>query len=116
MSDSKTSSGGIGFLGILAIVFITLKLCKVIEWSWWWVTCPLWGPAAIVFVFLAIKFAAMATSALFEDRAIKQRRRDQMKMIKNDMKRANDLKVSGKSQWQIRLEEMQKQQSKAKNY
>lgn len=27
---------------ILFIVFLILRLCKVIAWSWWWVTCPLW--------------------------------------------------------------------------
>ena len=36
MAESK-SSGGIGFLGLLAIVLITLKLCGVIDWYWWWV-------------------------------------------------------------------------------
>ena len=38
----KTKSGGIGFLGLLGIVFITLKLCGVINWSWWLVTLPFW--------------------------------------------------------------------------
>ena len=33
----------------LFIVFLVLKLCGTINWSWWWVTAPLWGP----FVFLA---------------------------------------------------------------
>jgi len=32
----------IGFVGILAIVFIVLKLTKVIAWSWIWVLCPIW--------------------------------------------------------------------------
>lgn len=50
-------SGGVGFLGLLTIVFIVLKLCKVIDWSWWWVLSPLWIsiPAALllsVIVFL----------------------------------------------------------------
>lgn len=36
-SSSSSSSGGIGFVGLLTIVFITLKLTKVIDWSWWWV-------------------------------------------------------------------------------
>ena len=49
MSESKTvSSGGIGFSGLLAIVFITLKLCGVIAWSWWWVLSPLWIPLLLV--------------------------------------------------------------------
>ena len=40
-------TGGIGFLGLLTIAFIVLKLCAVIDWSWWWVLAPLWGPFAI---------------------------------------------------------------------
>jgi len=42
MSDSSSSSSGIGFVGLLTIVFITLKLCDVIKWSWLWVLSPLW--------------------------------------------------------------------------
>lgn len=41
MSDQKSNSG-IGFWGLLTIVFITLKLCKVISWWWLWVLLPLW--------------------------------------------------------------------------
>ena len=40
-------SGGIGFLGALAILFIGLKLGDVIQWSWWWVLSPIWLPVAI---------------------------------------------------------------------
>lgn len=39
---TTTSSGGIGFVGMLTIVFIALKLTNVIAWSWWWVLSPLW--------------------------------------------------------------------------
>jgi hypothetical protein len=46
MSESKT--GGIGFFGLLTIVFITLKLTNYIDWSWWWVLSPLWIPFAII--------------------------------------------------------------------
>jgi phosphoglycerol transferase MdoB-like AlkP superfamily enzyme len=43
MSDSGTTvSGGIGFPGALFIAFLVLKLTGVINWSWWWVTSPLW--------------------------------------------------------------------------
>lgn len=34
--------GGVGFLGLLTIAFIVLKLCKVINWSWIWVLSPIW--------------------------------------------------------------------------
>ena len=40
MSDSSGKGGGIGFLGLLQIVLITLKLLKVIAWSWWVVMLP----------------------------------------------------------------------------
>lgn len=46
--ETTTSARGIGFFGLLGIVFIVLKLCGVIAWSWWWVTAPLWGGAALV--------------------------------------------------------------------
>jgi len=42
MSETSTSSGGIGFTGLLTILFIGLKLTDVIDWSWWWVLSPLW--------------------------------------------------------------------------
>jgi hypothetical protein len=52
MSDTSTSkSGGIGFAGLLTIVFITLKLIGKITWSWVWVLSPLWISAGI---FIAI--------------------------------------------------------------
>ena len=45
---NNTSKGGIGFFGLLTIVFITLKLCGIIDWSWIWVLSPLWLGIAIV--------------------------------------------------------------------
>lgn len=40
--NSSSSSSGVGFVGLLTIVFIALKLMKVIAWSWWWVLSPIW--------------------------------------------------------------------------
>jgi hypothetical protein len=48
MSESKTTSSGIGFFGALFLVFLVLKLCKIIAWSWWWITAPLWIPFVIL--------------------------------------------------------------------
>lgn len=42
MSNSSSSSSGVGFGGLLTIVFIVLKLIGKIDWSWWWVLSPLW--------------------------------------------------------------------------
>lgn len=41
-NNNKVSSGGVGFTGLLTIVFTVLKLTKVINWSWWWVLSPVW--------------------------------------------------------------------------
>ena len=46
-STGSASTGGIGFCGLLTIVFIVLKLTKVINWSWVWVLAPFWIPVAI---------------------------------------------------------------------
>ena len=35
-------------LDVLFIVFLVLKLTKNIDWSWWWVTSPLWIQFIIV--------------------------------------------------------------------
>jgi len=48
MSENK--SGGVGFAGLLTIVFIVLKLLKVIAWSWVWVLSPLWICIAAVVI------------------------------------------------------------------
>ena len=53
----------VGFAGLLAIVFITLKLLHKITWSWWWVLSPLWiGAAFAVLVLLVILLAALVST------------------------------------------------------
>jgi hypothetical protein len=56
--DDKTVSVqvGPGFLGLLTIVFITLKLTGYIAWSWWWVLSPLWLGFVVVISVMAIVF------------------------------------------------------------
>lgn len=48
MSNSKGISlfPSIGVGSLLGVAFVVLKLCHVINWSWWWVTCPFWASAA----------------------------------------------------------------------
>lgn len=60
--NNNSSSGGIGFLGVLTIVFIVLKLLGVITWSWVWVLAPLWIPA----ILLLIVLAALACYVLYD--------------------------------------------------
>jgi len=47
-SNSSTISISLGFDTVLFLVFLVLKLCHVIDWSWWWVTSPLWMLFAIL--------------------------------------------------------------------
>ena len=54
MDNSKASGGGIGFCGLLTIVFIVLKLLGVIQWSWVWVLSPIWIPLIIIIILLII--------------------------------------------------------------
>ncbi len=60
MSNESKSSGGIGFMGLLAILFIGLKLGGVISWSWLWVLGPLCIPVAVI-IPLAILMAWAAS-------------------------------------------------------
>lgn len=59
MMESNASGGGIGIIGVLQIVFIVLKLCGVIDWSWFFVLLPsIIGIAAFFIgfiIFLAIR-------------------------------------------------------------
>lgn len=68
MSDnSKRTSGGLTFAGLLTIVFITLKLLHVITWSWWWVLAPVWGPAAVVMAIAVVVFVLALIGAICGD-------------------------------------------------
>jgi MFS superfamily sulfate permease-like transporter len=53
MSKTSTATSSISSTSLLTIAFIVLKLCKVIDWSWWWVTAPTWIPVAIALLVLA---------------------------------------------------------------
>lgn len=53
-TSASSSSGGVGFAGLLTVAFIVLKLAHVIDWSWWWVLSPLWISAGIGLLILAI--------------------------------------------------------------
>lgn len=75
MSTKTTQTGGIGVAGLLGVLFVGLKLGGVIDWSWWWVTAPFWGPAVFVLVLLAIIFAFAFAATLAEERAGKAARR-----------------------------------------
>jgi len=63
-SGSKQASFPI--IGLLGIVFVALKLCGVIGWSWWWVTAPFWGGLALAGAVLLVVFVASVIMAALE--------------------------------------------------
>lgn len=73
MNDNKPvviNGGGVGFCGLLTIVLIVLKLCKVISWSWIWVLAPLWisiGIAVVLWVIVAIIAIVAGIIAMLTD-------------------------------------------------
>lgn len=64
--ESKQSTtvvkSGISVPVLLTIVFVVLQLCKVINWSWWWVLSPLWISAGIFVLILIVTFIIVAIS------------------------------------------------------
>jgi hypothetical protein len=60
--NKSSSGGGICLSGLLGITFVTLKLCGVIQWSWWYVTLPFWGGFALLFVILLLCIIAQSLS------------------------------------------------------
>lgn len=71
---TASSSGGIGFVGALTIVFIVLKLLGVIDWSWFWVLSPIWITASVVLGILIIVVVVILISDHMKE---KRRKRTQ---------------------------------------
>jgi FtsH-binding integral membrane protein len=51
---TSNSSGGVGFTGLLTIVFIVLKFTGYINWSWLWVLSPIWIMACLGLIVICI--------------------------------------------------------------
>lgn len=62
---------GLNVFSVLFIVFLVLKLTNNIDWSWWWVTAPLWIPASIVLSVIGVAglvaVIAKIINAMFEE-------------------------------------------------
>lgn len=66
MSESTTRSDGIGICGLLAVLFIVLKLTGNIGWSWWWVLSPIWISYALILTIAAAVIILACIVAAFE--------------------------------------------------
>jgi hypothetical protein len=74
-TTSSASSGGIGFLGLLTIVFVTLKLLGKIDWSWWLVLLPLYGPVVILLGIAGAFFGVAGILNVVDKKQAAKRRR-----------------------------------------
>ena len=54
MNDNNKQSYSFPLATVLTLIFLTLKLCKVITWSWWWVFSPLWISVIILLIVFAL--------------------------------------------------------------
>ena len=76
--ESGASAGGITLSGLVFIVFLVLKLCNIINWSWWWVTAPLWISVALavaIFVIVVLYYCIKALVVYIIDRTLANKRR-----------------------------------------
>ena len=64
-NTTTVKTNGIGVCGLLGVAFVVLKLCKVIDWSWWWVTAPFWVPTALFLGIIGAAFCLILVAALF---------------------------------------------------
>lgn len=71
MSNNKNNqvAGRCISLGtVLFIVFLILKLCNVITWSWWWVTAPLWIPFGLALIVMTIGLLLIGIASYLENK------------------------------------------------
>lgn len=69
MSDSKSISCTPGLASMLTVLFVGLKLTGHIDWSWWWVLCPLWIVTALFVAVLAFCGVIAGAAVLLEGRS-----------------------------------------------
>lgn len=56
MNEKQIISCNLGWLPLLGVAFVILKLCKVIAWPWVWVLAPIWIPYAIILILFLVYY------------------------------------------------------------
>ena len=64
--NTKTTTTGVSLLGVLQIIFIVLKLCGLIDWSWWKVFIPMWIDLGIIAGFLLLYLVILIIAYIYD--------------------------------------------------
>lgn len=64
--NTKTTTTGVSLLGVLQIIFIVLKLCCLIDWSWWKVFIPMWIDLGIIVGFLLLYLVVLIIAYIYD--------------------------------------------------
>lgn len=64
-SENNHGGGGVTSVGMLGVAFVVLKLCNVIDWSWWYVTLPFWGGFALLAAVAAVMWSVAMLSTMW---------------------------------------------------
>ena len=72
---NNKNTNGVGFLGLLTLLFIGLKLTGYITWSWIWVLAPLWIPICIALILLSVVVLLVALGKIDIDKIVKYERK-----------------------------------------
>lgn len=63
---AKSKSAAFPFLSILGLIFITLKLIKILDWEWVWVLAPIWMPCTIMVLCLMLYAIVLYVNTFFK--------------------------------------------------
>ena len=72
---NNKNTNGVGFLGLLTLLFIGLKLTGHITWSWVWVLAPLWIPISIALLLLSVVVLLVALGKIDINKIVKYERK-----------------------------------------
>ena len=105
MDNKSSTSGGVGFSGLLTIAFIVLKLCGVINWSWWWVLSPMWISVAIMLLIGCIMGVFYLAKAIDDKKRIAAGM-NEWAWKRRKKKPSQKITEPPLSQWEERLKQM----------
>jgi hypothetical protein len=82
MNEQQQTRGSLGLSSLMFLIFLVLKLTGHIDWSWWWVTSPLWIVWAVVVVAIVVGAGIHAVAELHERVVMNRRRKQHRRQLK----------------------------------